>query len=924
MGCQDEMPGPMDVPAHWRLWAKADRKADDYHLLLYHLIDVGHVALRLWQTGLSESLRAQFAQWLGSSVDDAGRFIAFLASLHDLGKASPAFQDHPCMPKNLRSKIRKQLGAAGFDFPRRADGEKRARHEAISTIVLKDKDLSANWSATPEPFVCLIAQSLGGHHGAWPLSSVLTRPSSMDLGEGKWITERRDLYQELTKVFKPPVISDFQPNVLKDNVMLTLVSGIVSVADWLGSDGDNFPYESEYLPLDSYIRRSLRHARRSLLRAEWKKAPVMPPFDFERAFSFPPRPAQQQVSDVLGRVTPPAMAIIEAPMGSGKTEAAMAVYAQWAQTAGNSGLYVAMPTTATSNQMHTRIADFLSKQFGQDIEPLLVHSQALLRDAPDENDAVEEDEEGCRADAQSWFLPRKKSLLAPFGVGTVDQALMSILQTKHFFVRLLGLSHKVVIFDEVHAYDAYMSELFERLLAWLRHINVSVIVLSATLPDKTRRRLLRAYSGNAAIPPANDYPRLTYVPSGGNPDAIGLAKPDEKTLEFDWIDRDEETIIRRLSDELRGGGCAVVVCNTVSRAQNLYEKVSRCEEKLCDDDNLILFHARFPMAWRDEIERDVLSRFGPGKDKSKPNPARPSKTIVIATQVVEQSLDLDFDVMISDHAPLDLLLQRAGRLHRHVVNDPRQHPCRLLIAAPSVGDDGVPQFTRRDVYDEYILIRSWIVLNDIASRKIALPTDLPARIEQVYGEAEPIGQSSLLEALKKAKEATTKKELEVINRARKRRVAAPDAEDLLWDENVALEEDDPSVHETFQALTRADRPGVNVVCLHRIGGKLLLEPDDAGTIFDPAEKTGKVITRELGRHAVNVRHYDPAVELALLAEPEDAREEAILRNWKKLAALRHHRVAIFENGVCRLKKTGYIMRLNKSDKLGLRIERETL
>jgi CRISPR-associated endonuclease/helicase Cas3 len=569
---------------------------------------------------------------------------------------------------------------------------------------------------------------------------------------------------------------------------------------------------------------------------------------------------------------------------------------------------------------------FLSAQFGKDIEPLLVHSQAILRDPPAENDAVEEQEaEGERTSAQAWFSPRKKSLLAPFGVGTVDQALMSVLQTKHFFVRLLGLSHKVIIFDEVHAYDAYMSELFERLLIWLRQINASVIVLSATLPEKTRQRLVRAYTGNATILPARNYPRLTFAASDGRIDTVELTPPDEKKLEFDWIDREAENIIERLDSELSEGGCAVVICNTVSRAQNLYKMLRNRPEKLCDDDDLILFHARFPMAWREELEQKVLKKFGPNdKDKSRPNPNRPTKAIVIATQVVEQSLDLDFDVMISDHAPIDLLLQRAGRLQRHAVNNPRQHPYRLLIAAPEVDRD-IPEFERGDkfVYDEYVLLRSWIVLNKIAAKQIILPTDLPALIEQVYGDIEPTDDPKLLEALAKAKGEMAKNELGMKVKARKRLIVKPDNEDLLWGDNAALEEDNPSVHETFQALTRADRPGINVVCLHRINGQLGLEPDDLTVVFDPAQKMEKAIIRELAQHAVNVRHPDPEVERYLLAEPDDAQVKAILNKWKKVAALRYHRVAIFENGVCPLKGRGYVMRLNKQDKLGLRIEKET-
>jgi CRISPR-associated endonuclease/helicase Cas3 len=645
-------------------------------------------------------------------------------------------------------------------------------------------------------------------------------------------------------------------------------------------------------------------------------------FDFERAFGFTPTPAQQQVSTALNKVSLPTLAVIEAPMGSGKTEAALAVYAHWAKTARHSGLYVAMPTTATSNQMHTRVTDFLSKQFGMDIEPLLVHGQALLRDAPAENEAVEEaDKEGDQSAAQAWFLPRKKSLLAPFGVGTVDQTLMSVLQTKHFFVRLLGLHHKVVIFDEVHAYDAYMSELFERLLIWLRQIGASVIVLSATLPNKTRQRLISAYAGNASLLPAAHYPRLTFAATDGKVDALELASSDEKILSFEWIDREEETIITRLRDELREGGCAVVICNTIARAQKIYEALM--EERFCDDDHLILFHARFPFAWREELERKVLDQFGPGEDKTKPNPKRPAKAVVIATQVVEQSLDLDFDVMISDHAPVDLLLQRAGRLQRHKVNAAaRKQPYRLLIAAPDV-DNEMPTFERGDkfVYDEYVLLRSWVVLNQLAVQEIILPTGLPTLIEQVYGDAEPTDQPELLAALTKAKEGMAKDELGMKVKARKRLVAKPDYEDLLWGDNAGLEEDDPTVHETFQALTRADRPGISVVCLHRVADKLCLEPDDPSTVFDPAVKLDKAMARELARHAASVRHFDPTVERALL-EPSDAQSKNILAKWRRVAALRYHRVAIFENGVCRLVGTNYVLRLNKRNQLGLQIVKE--
>jgi CRISPR-associated endonuclease/helicase Cas3 len=280
--------------------------------------------------------------------------------------------------------------------------------------------------------------------------------------------------------------------------------------------------------------------------------------------------------------------------------------------------------------------------------------------------------------------------------------------------------------------------------------------------------------------------------------------------------------------------------------------------------------------------------------------------------------------MISDHAPIDLLLQRAGRFHRHAVNDAtRKQPYRLLVAAPEINNDGVPLFTRRDVYDKYVLLRSWIVLNNISTKQIILPTDLPTLVEQVYGDTEPTDGPKLLAALANAKEEMMKDELEMKVRARKRLIVKPDNEDLLWGDNAALEEDDSSVHETFQALTRSDRPGISVVCLHRVNGQLLLEPDEPSAVFDLSQKLEKAMVRELARHAVSVRHPDPAVEHYFLAESEDAQTKAILKKWKRVAALRYHRVAIFEDGDCRLKGIGYIMHLNKKDNLGLRIEKET-
>jgi CRISPR-associated endonuclease/helicase Cas3 len=916
----------MEIEPYRVLWAKADRKSTRLHRLIYHLIDVGLAAELLWERALHPLLKQSLADWLNLSLADVGRLIAFLAGLHDLGKASPAFQDHTHMQGPLKTRVMNELKAAGFGFAKRAPTEVHTRHEIISTWALRPgqgEGLFRDVCSFDVEFAIHVAQALGGHHGIWPRPDRFDaiNLTTADKGGQEWTTARAALVKAMAQIFQPPSVTRFPADVTQNNLMLTLLSAVVAVADWIGSE--YFPLEEEHLPLHSYVRHARLHAEYALDRVQWTRAATMPGFDFDKVFPFKPSEAQQQIRAALNAVSLPALAIIEAPMGVGKTEAAFAVYADWARH-GRTGLYIAMPTTATSNQMHERTTHFLSRQLGREIEPLLIHSQALLREVPESGDPVE-DREGDAAAAQSWFLPRKKSLLTPYGVGTVDQALMSILQTKHFFVRLLGLAHKVVIFDEVHAYDAYMSELFERLLTWLRAVNASVIILSATLPEKSRRKLVRAYTGEDRPLAAQPYPRVTFATADGRFDAIELIPPPAKTLYFDWLPREEAAIIAKLRELLSGGGCAAVICNTVTRAQNLFEAIRGLDDKLCEDENLLLFHARFPLAWREEIEQKVLHRFGPGPEKRKANPDRPRKAIVIATQVIEQSLDLDFDVMISDHAPVDLLLQRVGRLQRHSVNNPRSHAYCLWIAEPPA-EQGVPQFDRADTYvnDKYILLRSWLALKERNPQEVRMPLDMSALIEKVYGE-HLINMSSpkAKKALDDSRLEMIKKEISAEDVATERLVREPSFKRLLTEPNMGLgDEDDPTVTQAFRALTRMGDPGVQVVCLHWVNDGLCLNAQGGVDEIIPNVTPDKWTVLKLAGHCIQVRHPDPAVERALLADPIDPIIRGLLQQWKRIGALRFCRVVIFDRGIYRLPDTPYILSLDPV--LGLRIQKESL
>ena len=324
-----------------------------------------------------------------------------------------------------------------------------------------------------------------------------------------------------------------------------------------------------------------------------------------------------------------------------------------------------MPTMATSNQMFIRISSFLSKRYPQQLVNIqLAHSQAQWNESFQSlnMDSIGFDiQEQQGVFALSWFLPKKKTLLAPFGVGTVDQVLMSVLKSKHFFLRLFGLAHKVIIFDEVHAYDLYMSTLFLRLLEWLKQMDCSVIVLSATLPQLLKEKMVNIYTNGQKSFSGKAYPCLTIAQSN----EVTIRQPSFMVTQEYHLDKtgyNPKNLIAYLQEKLSAGGNAVVICNTVNRAQQVYQALKNSDviNWSQDDEYLILFHARFPYLWREDIEKQVMKLYS--KDGR-----RPKKTILVATQVVEQSLDLDFDVMVTDLAPIDLLIQRAGS---------RSSPCK--------------------------------------------------------------------------------------------------------------------------------------------------------------------------------------------------------------------------------------------------------
>ena len=414
-------------------------------------------------------------------------------------------------------------------------------------------------------------------------------------------------------------------------------------------------------------------------------------------------------------------------MGEGKTELAYLAYLRLQARNAHRGLYIALPTQATGNALFKRTQDFLRAFVARRTDVQLIHGGAADNEQFLHLRQIGDDVRETLA-ASAWFSQRRRPLLSAYGVGTVDQALLAVLNVKHHFVRVWGLANRVVVLDEVHAYDTYTGVLIEALVRWLKALGSSVILMSATLPAAKAGRLVDAWGGSATDD-VIAYPRIRQVDSNGVTQGVHVATRSQMPIALHGIDESIESVAATAIQVLSDGGCGAVIVNTVDRAQALYQVL--VNEPALHDLRIVLFHARFPADQRSDIEAEVLSLFGhPGLKNS----VRPGAGLLIATQVAEQSLDLDFDFMISDLAPIDLLLQRAGRMHRHVRERPEAHSHPRFWVAGLHGErlPSLKETAWEYVYDAYVLGLTWACLRDCGA--IRLPDDIDPLVQWVYGQ----------------------------------------------------------------------------------------------------------------------------------------------------------------------------------------------
>lgn len=890
------------------LWAKKSDDDKDHYPLLCHMMDAAAVADQIWQNCLHQSAKRFVASELQLSDNEfeAGKWLSFFVGLHDFGKATPDFQGES-------EKIKGELEKSFFKFNRKP----MTYHGVASACLLPDffkEAVSIDFSKK-------VAIAIGGHHGTFPRSEELQETRRF-LGNGQWNTIRTELYNQMVESCQTR--DRILPNSKPGNALFMFLAGLTSVADWIASNELFFPISAHdsYQTHIEYAKHQAANALKTLHWTGWKPAQTDAIFTdlFKDANgkSFVPRPLQNEVINLAENISEqPGLVIIEAPMGEGKTEAAIYLADKWVTNRKQRGYYFALPTMATSDQMFGRVKAYLTKRYPSDsVNLMLLHGHASLSTefeaikdkfeirnvASDDPNDKTFDSVNAGVVASEWFTSRKRGLLSPFGVGTIDQSLLAVLQTRHVFVRLFGLAHKTIIIDEVHAYDAYMSTLLERLLEWLAALGSSVVLLSATLPKTKRDALLQAYQKGLTgkeILFSNEvdetkYPRISWTNDcESHSKTIGNSLDTTKELNIRMVNGDlpengKEYILGKLLREaLSDGGCSAVICNTVDQAQKVYQQLKSYFPVIDAGDGspeLDLLHARYLYGDRQERENRTITRFG--KDRMQ----RPQRAVLVATQIIEQSLDIDFDLMVTEMAPVDLLLQRSGRMHRHKVDSKNMPIIRpeklkqptLWVCRPEV-KDGVPFFGggTEAIYDYHILLRSWMALIEFVDKKpVKIPDDVEGLIEKVYDEKIECPDSETTAIKSKWKESgqklhTSKKLFEKL--AISNSIYSPDndIDEIFEDKNKKLEEDDPTINETMQALTRiSEEPSLTVICL--VNDKL------EGFAIDTEIYPDNETTKKLLYNSVNLARKGLIPQI--LKEREQWQVPLV---WRKNNLLRH-------------------------------------
>lgn len=674
---------------YYRYWGKAggeEGQEPACHLLPYHCLDVAAVAEVWWQR--SQVLQDRFTKLSGSSPEKTRAWLLFFIALHDLGKIDVRFQ----------MKAREIACALWPEF-RNADPSQSSKywHGDYSAYWVR-KDLSPRfqwdddfgddekWEAW-SPWIYAVA----GHHGV--VSEHIyggSNPRADALVIEQDRLARLAYIEEIERLFLSPAglsLDDDLPGCDQD-----FLAGFCSICDWLGSaevnaEGEKrFFYVDERMPLDSYFTSRIPIAEKvfdeSGLLARIRSAGGMLELFPDKS----PRLIQLLVDDLP---VSQGLTIIEAPTGVGKTEAALAYASRLLAAGVAESVIFALPTQATANAMFDRLQAVTSTLFGN-ANLLLAHGKAgfneqfinLKKAASHRSPQDQNHETEAQVQCSQWLgQSRKRVFLGQVGVCTIDQVLISVLPVRHKFVRSFGLGKSILIVDEVHAYDSYMYGLLQDVLRRQQKMQGSAILLTATLPSCQKRDLVDAWGG-VFDEQAGEiaYPLISHCTEGST-SAFELSEAEKvalrKSARFVYVDvvespgmRFDDALLQRVIRAAEVGANVVLICNLVADAQATARRLIGLGA-----DDVELFHSRFRFRDRQAKEKGVLTGYGNGSSRN-------AGGILVATQVVEQSLDLDFDWMLTQLCPVDLFFQRLGRLHRHERPRPtgfEQTRCSVIV-----------------------------------------------------------------------------------------------------------------------------------------------------------------------------------------------------------------------------------------------------
>lgn len=744
--------------AFYRYWGKWNKEDGSYHPLPYHCLDVAAVAFYILHPTTRRN--QDLSRMLGISPELVQYLFVLIILLHDLGKFSTAFQG---LSESLFHKL----------FRNKKKKEYSERHDTLGFVLWRDVIRNEVTNRNPQlsEMLELIIKAGCGHHGIPPKESaqhgnaILRCDHFFDQND---IAAASAFMQECFSLLEDvPSIPDMD-KVLKQafKYVSWQFAGLSILADWIGSNMVFFPYCAEQMPLPRYWKNyALPQATKAISEIGWHKRGIRPFKQITDLFPFikEPTPLQKYVAET--ELKPgPKLWIVEDVTGAGKTEAAL-ILAQRMMAAGEAdGIYLGLPTMATANAMYDRLRNAYDKLYSEGEHPSLVLSHGTRHLSPKFTESIGfsehvnagsyDNEETSSAYCNEWIADnRKKALLAEVGVGTIDQALLSILPARHQSLRMIGLHRKILIVDEVHAYDPYVEHLLGVLLETHARNGGSVILLSATIPQTIRTKLVEKFQsglisssdssmGGDENKPVG-FPVVTQVSADGNSSStISSRKEVSRKIVVAFI-YEIEQVFEKIKQDSDNGECVCWIRNTVKDARSAFNELLK---RGVAPDKIDLFHSRFAMVDRARIENAVVRNFGKGKDSK---PAERRGRILIATQVVEQSLDLDFDQMISDIAPIDLLIQRAGRLRRHVrdVNGnvktiPSEHDDRpdpiFYVHAPVFSENADKSWLGGEFKGSSAVYehtgRLWLTQKILMKKGgWSMPDDARALIESVYG-----------------------------------------------------------------------------------------------------------------------------------------------------------------------------------------------